>query len=162
MLTTNICSDSDVIDQVGDDATNWVFVGGQVERDTPQKALLQKILAPYIQNEETGEMGIEPEEVNTQALGLGGLGTVLAMTLRDIAAQMVTEGTEMSGQNLYDYLKGTKGLFLYGGITPLDCGAAAPSYSSFCSFVFEATEYKDGAVVSVDDAKLWDSIPLLP
>jgi hypothetical protein len=84
------------------------------------------------------------------------------MTLRDIAAQMVTEGTEMSGQNLYDYLKGTKGLFLYGGITPLDCGAAAPSYSSFCSFVFEATEYKDGAVVSVDDAKLWDSIPLLP
>ena len=162
VLTTNICSDSDVIDQVGDDATNWVFVGGQVERDTPQKALLQKILAPYIQNEETGEMGIEPEEVNTQALGLGGLGTVLAMTLRDIAAQMVAEGTEMSGQNLYDYLKVTEGLFLFGGITPLSCGAAAPSYSSFCSFVFEATEYKDGAVVSVDDAKLWDSIPLLP
>jgi hypothetical protein len=162
VLTTNICSDSDVIDQVGDDATNWVFVGGQIERDTPQKALLQKILAPYIPNEETGEMGIEPEEVNTQALGLGGLGTVLTMTLRDIAAQMVAEGTEMTGQNLYDYLKVTDGLYLYGGITPLKCGAAAPTYSSFCSFVFEATEYKDGAVVSVENGKLWDSIPLLP
>jgi len=107
-------------------------------------------------------MGIEPADVKTTALGLGGLGTVLALTLRDIAAQMVAEGTEMSGQNLYDYLKVTKGLFLFGGITPLNCGAAAPSYASFCSFVFEATEYKDGAVVSVEDAKLWDSIPLLP
>jgi len=162
VLTTNICADSDVISQVGDDATNWVFVGGAMDRDTPQKALLQKILAPYIPNEETGEMGIEPEEVNTQALGLGGLGSLLAMTLRDIAAQMVAEGTEMTGQNLYDYLKVTDGLYLYGGITPLKCGAAAPTYSSFCSFVFEATEYKDGAVVSVENGKLWDSIPLLP
>lgn len=162
VLTTNICSDSDVISQVGDDANGWVFVGGQIERDTPEKALLQKILAPYIPNEETGEMGIEPEEVNTQALGLGGLGTVLVLTLRDIAAQMVAEGTEMSGQNLYDYLKVTDGLYLFGGITPLKCGAAAPTYSSFCSFVFEATEYKDGAVVTVENAKLWDSIPLLP
>jgi len=162
VLTTSICSDSDVISQVSDDATGWVFVGGQIERDTPQKALLQSIVAPYIPNEETGEMGIEPADVKTTALGLGGLGTVLALTLRDIAAQMVAEGTEMSGQNLYDYLKVTKGLFLFGGITPLDCGAAAPAYSSFCSFVFEATEYKDGAVVSVEDAKLWDSIPLLP
>lgn len=162
VLTTNICADSDVISQVGDDATNWVFVGGTMDRDTPQKALLQKILAPYIENEETGEMGIEPEEVNTQALGLGGLGSLLALTLRDIAAQMVGEGTEMTGQNLYDYLKVTDGLYLYGGITPLKCGAAAPTYSSFCSFVFEATEYKDGAVVSVENGKLWDSIPLLP
>jgi hypothetical protein len=162
VLTTSICSDSDVISQVGDDATGWVFVGGQIERDTPQKALLQSIVAPYIPNEETGEMGVEPADVKTTALGLGGLGTVLALTLRDIAAQMVAEGTEMSGQNLYDYLKVTKGLFLFGGITPLNCGAAAPAYASFCSFVFEATEYKDGAVVSVEDAKLWDSIPLLP
>ena len=106
--------------------------------------------------------GIEPEEVNTQALGLGGLGTILTLTLRDIAAQMVEGGTEMSGPNLYDFLKTTDGLYLYGGITPLKCGAAAPTYSSFCSFVFEATEYKDGAVVSVENGKLWDSIPLLP
>ncbi len=162
VLTTSICSDSDVISQVGDDANGWVFVGGQIERDTPEKALLQKILAPYIPNEETGEMGVEPADVKTTALGLGGLGTVLTLTLRDIAAQMVAEGTEMTGQNLYDYLKVTDGLYLFGGITPLDCGAAAPTYSSFCSFVFEATEYKDGAVVTVDNAKLWDSIPLLP
>ncbi len=162
VLTTSICSDSDVISQVGDDATGWVFVGGQIERDTPQKALLQSIVAPYIPNEETGEMGIEPADVKTTALGLGGLGSVLVLTLRDIAAQMVAEGTEMSGPNLYDYLKVTKGLFLFGGITPLNCGAAAPAYASFCSFVFEATEYKDGAVVSVEDAKLWDSTPLLP
>ncbi|MDA3020644.1 MAG: ABC transporter substrate-binding protein [Actinomycetota bacterium] len=162
VLTTSICSDSDVISQVGDDANGWVFVGGQIERDTPEKALLQKILAPYIPNEETGEMGVEPADVKTTALGLGGLGTVLTLTLRDIAAQMVAEGTEMTGQNLYDYLKVTDGLYLFGGITPLDCGAAAPTYSSFCSFVFEATEYKDGAVVSVENGKLWDSIPLLP
>ena len=35
VLTTIICSDSDVISQVGDDANGWVFVGGQIERDTP-------------------------------------------------------------------------------------------------------------------------------
>jgi hypothetical protein len=162
VLTTNICSDSDVISQVGDDANGWVFVGGTIERDTPEKALLQEILAPYIPNEETGEMGVDPAEVKTTALGLGGLGSLMVLTLRGVAAQMVSEGTEMSGQNLYDYLKVTKGLFLFGGITPLDCGAAAPTYSSFCSFVFEATEYKDGAVVSVEDGKLWDSTPLLP
>ncbi len=162
VLTTNICADSDVISQVGDDATGWVFVGGTIERDTPQKALLQEILAPYIPNEETGEMGVDPADVKTTALGLGGLGTILTLTLRDIAAQMVEGGTEMSGQNLYDFLETTDGLYLFGGITPLKCGAAAPTYSSFCSFVFEATEYKDGAVVSVENGKLWDSIPLLP
>lgn len=162
VLTTNICSDSDVISQVGDDATGWVFVGGTIERDTPERALLQEILAPVIPNEETGEMGVEPADVKTTALGLGGLGTILVLTLRDVAAAMVEAGTEMTGANLYDYLKTTDGLYLYGGITPLDCGAAAPAYSSFCSFVFEATEYKDGEIVSVDDAKLWDSIPLLP
>lgn len=45
VLTTSICSDSDVISQVGDDANGWVFVGGVIERDTPEKALLQEILA---------------------------------------------------------------------------------------------------------------------
>jgi len=162
VLTTSICSDSDVISQVGDDATGWVFVGGTIERDTPEKALLQSIVAPFIKNEATGEMGIEPADVKTGALGLGGLGTVLVLSLRNYAAEMVAGGTEMTGQNLYDFLKSADGLFLYGGITPVKCGLATPSYPSICSYVFEATEYKDGAVVSVDDGKLWDSTPLLP
>ena len=162
VLTTSICSDSDVISQVGDDATGWVFVGATPERDTPEKAFLQMIVAPYIKNEATGEMGIEPADVKTGALGLGGLGTVLVLSLRNFAAEMVTGGTEMTGQNLYDFLKSADGLFLYGGITPVKCGLATPSYPSVCSYVFEATEYKDGAVVSVDDGKLWDSTPLLP
>ena len=162
VLTTSICSDSDVISQVGDDATGWVFVGATPERDTPEKAFLQMIVAPYIKNEATGEMGIEPADVKTGALGLGGLGTVLVLSLRNFAAEMVAGGTEMTGQNLYDFLKSADGLFLYGGITPVKCGLATPSYPSVCSYVFEATEYKDGAVVSVDDGKLWDSTPLLP
>ena len=162
VLTTSICSDSDVISQVGDDATGWVFVGATPERDTPEKALLQSIVAPFIKDEATGEMGIEPADVKTGALGLGGLGTVLVLSLRNYAAEMVAGGTEMTGQNLYDFLKSADGLFLYGGITPVKCGLAAPSYPSICSYVFEATEYKDGAVVSVDDGKLWDSTPLLP
>ncbi|MSY08939.1 MAG: ABC transporter substrate-binding protein, partial [Actinobacteria bacterium] len=162
VLTTSICSDSDVISQVGDAATNWVFVGATPERDTPEKALLQSIVAPYIKNEATGEMGIEPADVATGALGLGGLGTVLALSLRNFAAEMVAGGTEMTGPNLYDFLKSADGLFLYGGITPVKCGLATPSYPSICSYVFEATEYKDGAVVSVDGGKLWDSTPLLP
>jgi len=162
VLTTSICSDSDVISQVGDDATGWVFVGATPERDTPEKALLQMIVAPFIKDEATGEMGIEPADVKTGALGLGGLGTVLVLSLRNYAAEMVAGGTEMTGQNLYDFLKSADGLFLYGGITPVKCGLATPSYPSVCSYVFEATEYKDGAVVSVDDGKLWDSTPLLP
>jgi len=162
VLTTSICSDSDVISQVGDDATGWVFVGATPERDTPEKALLQSIVAPFIKDEATGEMGIEPADVKTGALGLGGLGTVLVLSLRNYAAEMVAGGTEMTGQNLYDFLKSADGLFLYGGITPVKCGLAAPSYPSICSYVFEATEYKDGAVVSVDGGKLWDSTPLLP
>ncbi len=162
VLTTSICSDSDVISQVGDAATGWVFVGATPERDTPEKALLQSIVAPYIKNEATGEMGIEPADVATGALGLGGLGTVLALSLRNFAAEMVAGGTEMTGPNLYDFLKSADGLFLYGGITPVKCGLATPSYPSICSYVFEATEYKDGAVVSVDGGKLWDSTPLLP
>lgn len=161
VLTTSICSDSDVISQVGDDATGWVFVGATPERDTPEKAFLQMIVAPYIKNEATGEMGVEPADVKTGALGLGGLGTVLVLSLRNFAAEMVAGGTEMTGQNLYDFLKSADGLFLYGGITPVKCGLAT-DYPSVCSYVFEATEYKDGAVVSVDDGKLWDSTPLLP
>ena len=107
-------------------------------------------------------MGIEPADVNPAALGIDGLGSVLVLSLRNFAAEMVAGGTEMTGQNLYDFVKSADGLFLYGGITPVKCGLATPSYPSICSYVFEATEYKDGAVVSVDDGKLWDSTPLLP
>ena len=154
VLTTSICADKDVIDQVGDDATGWTFIGIPEDKETPERALIRKIVAPV--------MGIPEDQIDAASLGLGGLGIILTMSLRDYAMQMVDAGTDVTGKSLYDYLKTTKGLFLYGGQTPIECGGS-PSYPSVCSFVFPMAEYKgDGKVGPVDGVGLVDSKPYLP
>lgn len=160
VITTNICADKDVIDVVGDDATGWYFAGLPAEKDTPERAMLKKLLAPV--------MGVSEDEVTVAALGLGGLGYTMWMSFIDYGKKMVDEGIEMSGQALFDYLKTAKGLFLFGGTTPIACGSNA-KYPAVCSFVFPFAMYKgDGVVGPVDDlaavtgSDMLDSSPYLP
>ncbi len=62
VLTTAICSSAEVIDEVGDDATGWYFVGAQTERTgTPEAADYQAML---------DTLGY----ANSTELGLGNLG----------------------------------------------------------------------------------------
>lgn len=154
VITTNICADKDVIDVVGDEAEGWLFAGLPEEKDTPERALLKRLLAPV--------MGIPEEEVTAAGLGLGGLGYSLYMSLVDYGNQMVEQGIELTGESLYDFVKNGENLYFFGGVTPIDCGASA-AYPSVCSFVFPFAEYKgDGVVGPVDDLGLVDSLPYLP
>ena len=155
VLTTGICSDEDVISVVGDEATNWYFQGVAQDRDTPERAELRRVLAPVI--------GVAEDEVKSSGLGLGGLGYILVMSLRDYANQMVAAGTEMTGSNLFDFLKNTQGLFLFGGETPIECGAV-PTYSSVCAFISPWSYYAgDGVVAPLEEPfYLVDSKKYLP
>lgn len=138
VLTTGICSSAEVLDQVGDDAIGWNFVGVSTQEDTPELAILQEILAPVI--------GVAPEEVDSTALGLGGLGMFLIMTTTVIANQLAAEGVEVTGAALRDRLATGEGLTLWPGGATLDCGAAA-DYPSMCSFEFPIAEYLEGGEV---------------
>lgn len=154
VVTTAICADDDVINVVGDDATGWYFAGLPADSDTPERALLAKLLAPVI--------GVPEEEVSPTGLGLGGLGYTMWMSLYDYGQKMVTEGIELTGPSLFDYLKTSDDLFLFGGQTPIACGSEA-TYPAVCSFVFPFAMYKgDGVVGPVDGVELVDSRPLLP
>jgi len=160
VITTNICADKDVIDAVGDDATGWYFAGLAEEKDTPERAILKRTLAPV--------MGIPEEEVTATSLGLGGLGYVLWMSLIDYGQKMVAEGTDLTGESLYSFLKSAEGLYLFGGVTPIACGSNT-SYPAVCSFVFPfATYLGDGVVGPIADleavtgSNLVDSSPYLP
>jgi branched-chain amino acid transport system substrate-binding protein len=138
VLTTGICSSAEVLDQVGDDAVGWNFVGVSTQEETPELAILQEILAPVI--------GVSPEEVDSTALGLGGLGMFLIMTTTVIANQLADEGVEVTGAALRDRLATGEGLTLWPGGAALDCGAA-PAYPSMCSFEFPIAEYLQGGEV---------------
>jgi branched-chain amino acid transport system substrate-binding protein len=160
VISTSICADKDVIDVVGDEATGWYFAGLAEDRDTPERALQRRLLAPA--------MGIEEDEVSTSSLGLGGLGYTMWMSLVDYGSKMLDEGIEMTGQSLFDYLKTGEGLFLFGGDSPIMCGSNA-KYPAVCSFVFPFAMYKgDGVVGPIDDLEsvtgsvLIDSSPYLP
>lgn len=154
VITTNICADKDVIDVVGDEAEGWMFAGLAEEKDTPERALLKKLLAPV--------MGISEDEVTAAGLGLGGLGYSLYMSLIDYGNLMVERGIELTGESLYDFLKNGDGLYFFGGVTPIQCGASA-AYPAVCSFVFPFAEYKgDGVVGPVEGLELVDSLPYLP
>ncbi len=73
VITTAICSSAEVIDEVGDDAIGWYFVGAQTEREgTPEAADLDAILE---------SLGY----TNSTELGLGGLGVTGLLTLATIA-----------------------------------------------------------------------------
>ena len=73
VITTGICSSTEVLEQVGDDAVGWNFVGVTTRADTPASRLVQEIMAPVL--------GVEADEVDQASLGLGALGLYMVMSL---------------------------------------------------------------------------------
>ena len=138
VITTAICSGKDVLDEVGDDAIGWSFVGVQTQKDTPELAILQEILAP--------SLGVAPEEVDSTALGLGALGLIEIMSLAEYGNIMQAEGLEVTGASLYEFLKTSKDLAQWPGGAAIECGAAA-KYPTICAFTFPVSEYVAGGGV---------------
>ena len=154
VITTSICASKDVLDVVGDDALGWVFAGVQSDADTPEAKVMRKILAPV--------MNVPEAKVTANNLGLGGLGFLGIMSLTTYANKMAAAGQTVSGKALYDYLKSTKGLTLYGGQTTIACGDS-PKYPSICTFTFPFAEYKTGGKVeTIKGGEAVSSIDLLP
>ena len=138
VITTAICSGKDVLEEVGDDALGWSFVGVQTQEDTPELAILQEILAPVL--------GIAPEEVDSTALGLGALGVIEIMSLAEFANIMAAQGDDVTGASLYDFVGSSTDLTQWPGGAKIECGAAE-KYPTICAFTFPVAEYVAGGSV---------------
>jgi hypothetical protein len=154
VVTTAICADSDVIAEVGDDALGWYFVGISSQEDTPELAILQDILAPFI--------GVAPEEVDSTALGLGGLGLVTALSIGGYANLMAEAGIEVTGKGIFDFIGEAEGLTYWPGTTDIECGAAE-NYPAICAYTNPVATYDaSGEVLTVEGLEKVTSIPYLP
>ena len=154
VIATSICADASVIDEVGDDAVGWTFAGIQTTKDTPQKAILQEIVAPAL--------GVEPADVDPTALGLGGLGVIMTMSLAVYAAAVADGGDPLTGASLYQYLQTTPGLEQWPNGSLVECGQSA-DYSAVCAFTFPFAEYHEGGeVLTVPGLEAVSSLPYLP
>ncbi|HEX9259304.1 MAG TPA: ABC transporter substrate-binding protein [Acidimicrobiales bacterium] len=154
VITTGICSGAKVLDQVGDDAVGWNFVGVQTQEDTPALAILQEIMAPVLK--------LKPSEVDSTALGLGGLALPMVLSIAVIGNTLVEEKSEVTGQAVWDRLGKSDGLAYWPGNTPFDCGAAT-AYPAVCAFVFPVAEYKKGGdVVTVPGLEAISVLAYLP
>jgi hypothetical protein len=138
VLTTSICSSADVLDQVGDDAIGWNFIGVATPQETPTQAILRDIMSPVL--------GVAASDVDPTALGLGSLGLFLIMTLAVHGNQMADDGLDVTGPAMFDLLTEVDDLTLWPGDSPIDCGAA-PAYPSICSFIFPFAEYIEGGEI---------------
>jgi branched-chain amino acid transport system substrate-binding protein len=139
VITTGICSSSDVLEQVGDDAVGWNFIGVSTQEDTPALAILQEIMAPVLD--------VEPAEVDSTALGLGALGLTMMLSIAVFGNRLAGDGAEVSGRGIYDLLGTADDLTSWPGTTPIDCGAA-PAYPAICAFIFPFAEYREGGEVT--------------
>lgn len=138
VITTAICSSTDVLSEVGDEAIGWNFVGVAGEEVTPELAILQDIMAPAL--------GVAPDEVDSTSLGLGALGLIGIMSLAKYADMMAADGDEVTGASLFDYLGTTTGLTQWPGGSPIECGSAA-KYPTICAFIFPVSEYVAGGSI---------------
>jgi branched-chain amino acid transport system substrate-binding protein len=138
VITTGICASSDVIEQVGDDAVGWTFIGVATQEDTPALAILQEIMAPVLD--------VDADAVDSTALGLGGLGLTMMMSIAVFGNELSGDGADVTGQSIYDLLGASDDLFVWPGETPIDCRAAA-AYPAVCAFVFPIAEYLEGGEV---------------
>jgi hypothetical protein len=139
VITTGICSGAEVLDQVGDDAVGWTFIGVSTQEENVSLEILQEIVAPVL--------GVEPSEVDSTALGLGALGLQLVLSIASFGNQMADAGLDVTGQSLYDWLGTTDGLVVWGTADgQINCGASA-DYPSICAFNFPFAEYLEGGEV---------------
>ena len=154
VIATGICGSTEVIDQVGDDAMGWSFVGVTAKDDSPANALLQEIMAPVL--------GVAPEEVDRAALGLGALGLFLPMSTAVYANEIAAAGDEVTGRAIHDHLRTAEGLRLWPGTSPIDCGAE-PDYPSICSFTVPFAEYtEDGELRTIEGLEALSVLGSLP
>lgn len=154
VLTTGICSGKDVMEQVGDDALGWTFIGVQTQKDTPELKILQNILAPVLK--------VAPDKIDSTALGLGALGLIELMSLAEYADIMHTKGDAVTGASLYAFLGTATDLTLWPGGAAIACGKSA-KYPTICSFTFPFAEYtKGGKVLTVDGLEAVSSLDYLP
>jgi branched-chain amino acid transport system substrate-binding protein len=154
VLTTGICSSKEVLDQVGDDALGWNFVGVATQKDTPTLSILQEIMAPV--------MKVKPAEVDSTALGLGGLGLIMTMSIAVFGNQIAASGGEVTGASIYQLLGTSSDLSSWPGTSPIDCGAA-PKYPAVCAFIFPISEYtKGGEVKTIKGLEAVSALPYLP
>ncbi|CAN5435612.1 hypothetical protein BH23ACT3_BH23ACT3_00630 [soil metagenome] len=154
VLTTGICASSEVIDQVGDDAVGWSFMGVATQEDDPASQILRDIMAPVL--------GLAPDAVDSTSLGLGGLGLFMTMSLAVNANRLATQGDAVTGQELFDMLDNADGLTLWPGGAPVECGAA-PAYPAICSFTFPVAEYLAGGEVrTIPGLEAFSALEFLP
>ena len=154
VITTSICSGKDVLDEVGDEALGWNFVGTQTQEDTPELAILQEILAPTL--------GVEPSEIDSTALGLGGLGVIQLMSLAEYSNIMAADGQDVTGASLYDFLGSSTGLRQWPGGAEIECGAS-PTYPTICAFTFPVSEYVAGGTsMTIPGLEAVSAKPYLP
>jgi branched-chain amino acid transport system substrate-binding protein len=154
VLTTGICSSKEVLDQVGDDALGWNFVGVSTQKDTPTLAILQEIMAPVLD--------VDPAEVDSTALGLGGLGLIMVMSVAVFGNQIAADGGEVTGASIYELLGASDDLYSWPGTSPIECGAA-PKYPAVCAFIFPIAEYTEGGeVLTIDGLEAVSALPYLP
>ena len=135
VLTTTACAEQRILDQVGDDADGWTFAGVGEATDTPDDALIRTMLAPAL--------GVAVDEVDTGGLGLGILGLIGVMSLAKFAHVIATDGGEVTGAALYEFMGATQGVDFWPSGPPKACGAA-PAYPSICSFEFPVARYVAG------------------
>lgn len=138
VITTGICSSAEVLEQVGDDALGWTFIGVSTQEETPALAILQEIMAPVLE--------VDPSEVDSTALGLGGLGLTMMLSVAVFGNQLEADGGDVSGSGIYELLGTSDELTSWPGDAPIDCGAA-PAYPAVCAFIFPFAEYVEGGEV---------------
>lgn len=138
VLTSSVCSSRGVLDQVGDDAVGWSFIGVATPEDTPKTDIVREIMGNVLK--------IDPAEVDTTSLGFGGTGLSMAMSLAEYTNRMAADGQGVTGESLYAYLQEAQGLTIWPGDLAVDCGLAEV-YPTICSFTFPFGEYKAGGSI---------------
>jgi branched-chain amino acid transport system substrate-binding protein len=153
VLAPNSCAATEVIDQVGDEALGWIFLGAQTNEPSAANDLIAEIMSPVLD--------VPADEIDPSALGLGGLGIVQAMTLAQFSDAIVSEGGAITGESLYAYMGSTNESIWPSGL-PFECGRAT-AYPSICTFEFPVIEYtEDGTLQEVEGLATVSGFDYLP
>ncbi len=150
VITTAICSSSEVLDEVGDDAVGWYFVGASTEEvGTPEAEDLQVVLQ---------SLGF----TMSNELGLGGLGVTGLFTLATIANTMAAAGEDVTGASIYERLGTSDDLVNWPEGNLLACGSVT-TIPTICNFTFPIAGYVAGTgVETVPGYEAFDTTPFLP
>ena len=150
VITTAICSSAEVINEVGDDAVGWYFIGASTEASgTPDADDLQVILQ---------SLGY----TNSTELGLGALGVTGLLSLATIANTMAADGEDVTGASVYATLGASDGAVNWPDAFEFACGSA-PTYPTICNFIFPIATYTvENGIETVPGYEALDTTPYLP